>query len=44
MRPFKSKVRQRATITGVGFFDVGHGQMGSRSRTESNFTLSSIFS
>ena len=27
-RPFKSKVRQRATITGVGFFDVVHGQMG----------------
>jgi hypothetical protein len=28
MRPFKSKVRQRATVTGVGFFDVVHGQMG----------------
>lgn len=27
-RPFKSKVRQHAIITGVGFFDVVHGQMG----------------
>ena len=27
-RPFKSKIRRRATITGVGFFDVVHGQMG----------------
>ncbi len=27
-QPFESKIRKTATITGVGFFDVVHGQMG----------------